>query len=99
MPKIDYGNCYSKVKGNLSPPSNDSIIIALVERSNGQKKSSVSYTFYHPETGKKIDADSICKDEEVYLNIKIILTFNAKVVFYKFLFLFILSRINIHSLR
>ena len=67
MPKIDFGNCYSKVKGNLSPPSNDSIIIALVERSNGQKKSSVSYTFYHPETGIKIDADSICKDEQVVI--------------------------------
>ena len=67
MPKIDFGNCYSKVKGNLSPPSNDSIIIALVERSNGQKKSSVSYTFYHPKTGIKIDADSICKDEQVVI--------------------------------
>ena len=99
MPKIDFDNCYSEVKGNLSIPSNDSIFIVLVERSNGQKKSSVSYIFYHPETGKKIDADSICKDEEVYLNIKIILTFNVKVVFYKFLFLFILSRNNIHSLR
>jgi len=67
MPKIDFGNCYSKVKGNISQTTNDSIIIALVERSNGQKKSSISYTFYHPKTGEKIDADSICKDEKVVI--------------------------------
>ena len=67
MPKIDFGNCYSKVKEHLSPPSTDSIIVAIVERSNGQKKSSYTYTFYHPETGAKIDADSICKDEEVVI--------------------------------
>ena len=65
IPKVDFGNCYVKVQQNLEPPSNDSIIIALIERANGQKKSSTSYFFYHPETGKKLEAETICKDEEV----------------------------------
>ena len=65
MPKIDFGNCYSKIKNNLNPPSNDSIIIVLINKSNEQQKHIISYSFYHPETGEKIDADEICKDEEI----------------------------------
>ena len=65
MPKVDFGNCYSKVLENLDPPTNDNIIIALVEKFNKDKKSSTIYFFYHPITGKKIDASTICKNEEV----------------------------------
>jgi len=65
IPKIDFGNCYVKVQQHLDPPSNDSIIIALIEKANDQKKSSISYFFYHPVTGKRLDAENICKDEEV----------------------------------
>jgi len=65
IPKVDFRNCYVKVQQNLEPPSNDSIIIALIERANNQKKSSTSYFFYHPGTGQKLDAEKICKDEEV----------------------------------
>ena len=64
IPKIDFGNCYIKVQQNLDPPSNDNIIIALIERAN-DKKSSTSYFFYHPETGQKLDAENICKDEQI----------------------------------
>jgi len=65
IPKVDFGDCYIKMQNNLDPPSNDSIIIALIEKDNGQKKSSISYYFYHPETGKRLDPETICKDEEV----------------------------------
>ena len=64
IPKVDFGNCYIKVQQNMNPPSNDNIIIALIESAN-DKRSSISYFFYHPETGKKLDAETICKDEEV----------------------------------
>jgi len=64
VPKVDFGDCYTKIKNKLEPPTTDNIIIALIEKLNG-KKSTTSYLFYHPETGAKIDADSICKDEEV----------------------------------
>ena len=65
MPKIDFGDCYTKIQGSLDPPSTDKLIISLVERSNGQKKPTTSYSFYHPETGEKIDAEAKCKDEEI----------------------------------
>ena len=67
MPKIDFGNCYSKIKNNLKPPSNDNIIIVLINKSNEQQKPSTSFSFYHPETGKKIVAEEICKDEEIII--------------------------------
>ena len=67
MPKVDFGNCYNKVQDNLEPPTEDNIIIAIIERENGQKKSTISYNFYHPVTGDKIDADTICKDEEIVI--------------------------------
>ena len=65
MPKVDFGNCYSKVVDNLNPPTTDNIIIALVEKFNKDKKSSTTYFFYHPISGEKIDVETICKDEEV----------------------------------
>ena len=65
MPKIDFGDCLQKVKNNLQPPSNDSIIIALIKNLNEQGKSTTSYSFYHPETGEKLNEEEICKDDEI----------------------------------
>ena len=65
MPKIDFGKCYEKVLDSIIPKINGNLIVGLVERENGQNKPSISYFFYHPETGNKIDADLICKDEEI----------------------------------
>ena len=65
MPIIDFGNCYSKIKYNLDPPSNNSIIVVLINKSNEPQKHSSSFSFYHPETGEKIIVEEICKDEEV----------------------------------
>ena len=64
MPKVDFGDCYTKVQEKMQPPTNDKIVVAIVERLIGQKKSN-SYSFYHPETGEKLDAETICKDEEI----------------------------------
>ena len=67
MPKIEFGDCYSKIKEKLDPPTNDELIIALVEKSNGIKKPTITNYFYHPETGNKIDYEALCKDEEVVI--------------------------------
>ena len=76
VPEVDFGDCYTKIKNKLDPPTTDNIIIALIEKSNGQKKSTTSYLFYHPETGTKIDADSICKDEEVIVKTSVLSELN-----------------------
>ena len=60
----------------MQPPSSDSIIVALVERANGQKKSTTSYSFYHPTTGLKIDAETICKDEEIIVKESVLAQLN-----------------------
>ena len=75
-PKIDFGDCYNKIQNNLSPPSNNSIIVALIEKFNINKKSTVSYNFYHPDTGDLIDADSVCKDDEIIIKENVISQLN-----------------------
>ena len=76
MPKVDFGDCYTKVQESLEPPTNDKLVIALVERSNGQKKSTTSYSFYHPKTGEKLDAENICKDEEIIIKASVLSQLN-----------------------
>ena len=76
VPEVDFGDCYTKIKNKLEPPTTDNIIIALIDKSNGQKKSTTSYLFYHPETGTKIDVDSICKDEEVIVKASVLSELN-----------------------
>ena len=66
MPKVDFGVCYKKVQRSLRP-LNKELIIGLVEKFNPQKKSTITYFFYHPETGVKLDVE-ICKDEEIIVN-------------------------------
>jgi len=76
MPKIDFGSCFTKVQNNISDTTNDKIIIALIERFNPQKKSTISYAFYHPKTGEKIDAETICKEEVVVIKENVISQLN-----------------------
>jgi len=75
-PKIDFGSCYTKVSNNLNPPSNDSLIVALIEKINEQKQSSIFYSFYHPITGEKIDASIICKDDGVMITESVLIQLN-----------------------
>ena len=76
MPKIDFGSCYTKVSNNLNPPSNDSFVVALIEKINEQKQSSIFYSFYHPVTGEKIDANNICKDNGVMVTESVLIQLN-----------------------
>ena len=75
-PKIDFGSCYTKISNNLNPPSNDSLVVALIEKINEQKQSSIFYSFYHPITGEKIDASNICKDNGVMITESVLIQLN-----------------------
>ena len=62
--KFDLDSCLEKVKSGLY--LNDNIIIALLERNNGNGiQSSTKFFFYHPTTGEKIEINDYCKDDEV----------------------------------
>ena len=77
MPKIDFGSCYTKVQKNISDTTSDKIVVVLIERFNAQKKSTISYAFYHPTTGEKIDAETICKEEVVVIKENVISQINS----------------------
>ena len=47
MPKINFGECYEKVLDSIIPKINGNLVVGLIEKANGQKKSSISYSFYH----------------------------------------------------
>ena len=79
MPKVDFGECYSKVQKAINPISKK-IIIGLIEKLNGQKKSTISYFFYHPITGEKLDVDTICKEEEIVIKENLISQLNTSSV-------------------
>ena len=77
MPKIDFAACYSKVQDSLKKEEkNKKIIIALVEKLNKGQKSKISYFFYHPTTGEKLDPDSICKEEEIVIRENVVSVLN-----------------------
>ena len=77
MAKVDFGSCYTKVQKNISETTNDKIVIVLIERIKSQKNSSISYAFYHPTTGEKIDAETICKEEVVIIKENVISQLNS----------------------
>ena len=76
MPKIDFLSCYTKILQNLNPPTNDSIIIALIGKLSKQKKFTTYYSFYHPVTGEKIDSGLICKNDEIIIKETVLIQLN-----------------------
>ena len=64
-PVIDFGDCYGKVQKNYS--ISDYLIVALIEKYNskGVGNPVTSYSFFHPKTGEKLDAENICKDDVI----------------------------------
>jgi hypothetical protein len=72
MPEIDFGSCYTKVKGDIE----SSLIIAIIDKISAKKNNPItSYSLYHPVTGEKLDAETLCKEETIVVkeNIKSLL--------------------------
>ena len=67
MPKVDFGECKQKVLDSLGF-KDKKLIIALVEKLNEDKNLVTSYSFYHPDNGDKIEAETICKDDFITVN-------------------------------
>ena len=74
LPIINFDVCYTKIQEKIN--STDKIIIALIKKLNVGQKITISYLFYHPETGERLDAETICKDEEVIIRENIIIQLN-----------------------
>ena len=76
LAKIDFGTCNTKIQESISP-INKKIIIGLIERLNGIEKSTISYFFYHPITGEKLDVNNICKNEEIIVKESVMSQLNS----------------------
>ena len=62
---VDFGDCYRKVQ-NESGLLNNSLIVVLLKKLDVKTgRTSSSYSLYSPLDGTKLDAATICKDEEI----------------------------------
>ena len=67
MPTIDFGNCYLKVKNSITSTTDKNLVIAIVKRTSTNGKSTTSYFFYDPETGDKLDSNTLCSEDTVIM--------------------------------
>ena len=62
MPDVDFQSCYIKVQQEYG--ITDKLIIVIVDKRQ-VKIPSTFYSFYHPLSGVKLDAEKICKNETI----------------------------------
>ena len=62
MPKVDFGNCYERIK--KASNINEDLIIAVVDKL-GQNNPTTFYSFFHPITGEKLNAETICQNDTI----------------------------------
>ena len=62
FPEVDFQSCYTKVQNSYG--ITDKLIIVIVSK-RGLKTPSTFYSFYHPLSGAKLDAENICKEETI----------------------------------
>ena len=60
--KVDFNVCYEKVKSTYNIEGD--LVISVVDKKSTNNPSSY-YSFFHPRTGKKLDAENICKNETI----------------------------------
>ena len=62
MPDVDFQSCYTKVQNTYG--ITEDLIIVIVDRKK-LRNPITYYSFYHPKSGLKLDAENICKDETI----------------------------------
>ena len=62
MPEVDFQSYYTKVKNAYN--ITEDLIIVIVDRKELSNPTTY-YSFYHPKSGFKLDAEKICQDETI----------------------------------
>ena len=62
MPNVDFKSCYTKVQQEYG--ITEDLIIVIVDKKVISNPITF-YSFYHPKSGVKLDAEKICKDETI----------------------------------
>ena len=97
--KFDFGNFSNIVLDSLTPPTNYSITIAIIERKeDGKKPTSIAY-FYHPETGDKIDVNPLCENNKVIIKNSILPQLNNSIIDRESIFALVGQEINIFNIN
>ena len=65
MPKVDFKDCYTKVKNSYE--INEELIIVIINLKDSKGQSNTYYSFFNPITGYKLNADEICKEETIVI--------------------------------
>ena len=66
MPKVDFKECYNKVKNEYG--IQEELVIVIINSKDGNGGSQTFYSFFHPITGFKLNAENICKNETIVVN-------------------------------
>ena len=62
MPNVDFQSCYTKVQQAYG--ITEKLIIVIVDKKTASNPKTF-YSFYHPTSGLKLNADEICKEESI----------------------------------
>jgi hypothetical protein len=62
MPNVDFQSCYTKVKEEYG--ITEDLIIVIVDKKELSNPTTF-YSFYHPSSGIKLDAERICRNETI----------------------------------
>jgi len=74
MSKVDFQDCYQKVKDTYN--IEEELVITVIDKVNTNNPSSY-YSFFHPKSGAKLDAETICKDEVIVVKENLTTILNA----------------------
>ena len=80
MPNVDFQSCYIKVKGEYG--ITEDLIIVIVDK-NENNAHNTYYSFYHPKSGNKLNAEKICKDETIIVTESLNSVLNKNYSFYQ----------------
>ena len=64
MPRIDFKECYDKVKKEYN--INEDLLISIVDQ-KGTEGNPPSFHFFHPLSGEELNYEEICKEESIVI--------------------------------
>ena len=75
MPRIDFKDCYNKVKAEYG--IREDLLISIVDQ-KGTKGAKPFFRFYHPFSGKELEYLSICRNEQITIKENVSAILNDK---------------------
>ena len=98
IPEIDFGICEIKIKNKYQIDEN--LIIAIITKKVGgiSYSSSLSFSFYEPEQGKKLPSKELCQDDNIIVVNNILYKLDKNKVNLDFILYLTKQNINVFNL-